>query len=349
MRRFASEPIMNGSDKVVSPANGELLDTPGRGRSLSPQPEGGEEKENFNDLPAMALKYDVPIEQIAGMRNVFTTFDVDGDGVVQAKEVGELLRSLNLVTSRKMIRCIVEVVDIDGDGSIDFGEFVALMARVKTEADRAVTPEAEDLGDEAEAEPSRPKLSMEEEAKHKLRQQALAAFQRAVQIMAFQQMTGDADAMREQVTKILRTPPDDRTEWELQRFLMWVEKFDFIQKLPPSSESDVRIEVCRCMTSVRAKADFELCNQGDKGDCMYILLAGQIDIFEDEVGQPKKLLVSQGEGTSFGELAIMGDESERFRTATVACKTDCTFGVLHRDDYRRFILKMRQVMRASKL
>jgi hypothetical protein len=54
------------------------------------------------------------------MRNVFNTFDVDGDGSVQAQEVGNLLRSLNLVTSRKMIRCIVEVVDTDGDGAVPF-------------------------------------------------------------------------------------------------------------------------------------------------------------------------------------------------------------------------------------
>ena len=57
-------------------------------------------------------------------------------------------------------------------------------------------------------------------------------------------MTGDATAMRDAVTKVLRTPPDERTEWELQRFLMWVEGFDFMQQLPPSEESDVRIEVC---------------------------------------------------------------------------------------------------------
>jgi hypothetical protein len=38
----------------------------------------------------------------------------------------------------------------------------------------------------------------------------------------------------------------------------------------------------------------------------------------------------------------MGDESERYRTATVVCKTECLFGIMQRSDYRRFILKMRQ-------
>ena len=111
------------------------------------------------------------------------------------------------------------------------------MGRVKTEADRAVTPQESDP--EGASPRASKALTMEEEAAIKFRQEALAAFQRAVTIMAFQQMTGDADAMREQVLQILRTPAEERTEWELQRFLMWVERFDFIQKLPPSNESDV--------------------------------------------------------------------------------------------------------------
>ena len=35
------------------------------------------------------------------------------------------------MTSRRMIRTIVEIVDIDGDGEIEFDEFVTLLARVK--------------------------------------------------------------------------------------------------------------------------------------------------------------------------------------------------------------------------
>jgi hypothetical protein len=44
------------------------------------------------------------------------------------------------------------------------------------------------------------------------------AWHAPLRVMA--QMTGDAAAMRDAVTKVLRTPPEERTEWELQRFLM---------------------------------------------------------------------------------------------------------------------------------
>ena len=85
----------------------------------------------------------LPQEQVASMRAVFEMFDLSGDGVIQAAEVGSILRRLNLVTSRRMIRTIIEIVDIDGDGELQFDEFVTLMARVKEEVDqgeRALLP-----------------------------------------------------------------------------------------------------------------------------------------------------------------------------------------------------------------
>ena len=85
----------------------------------------------------------LPQEQVASMRAVFEMFDLSGDGVIQAAEVGSILHRLNLVTSRRMIRTIIEIVDIDGDGELQFDEFVTLMARVKEEVDqgeRALLP-----------------------------------------------------------------------------------------------------------------------------------------------------------------------------------------------------------------
>ena len=47
-----------------------------------------------------------------------------------------LLRRLGLVTSRRLINVIIEITDIDGDGELQFEEFVTLMARVKEEAEQ---------------------------------------------------------------------------------------------------------------------------------------------------------------------------------------------------------------------
>lgn len=75
----------------------------------------------------------MPKEQLASMRAVFDMFDESGDGIIQPVEVGAMLRRLNLVTSRRLIKKIIEITDIDGDGELQFDEFVTLMARVKEE------------------------------------------------------------------------------------------------------------------------------------------------------------------------------------------------------------------------
>ena len=283
-------------------------------------------------------------KQLESMRNVFAVFDDDGDGQVNKNEIASKLMKLNLVTSRKMINAIMEVVDEDGDGEMDFNEFVELLGRVK--GDHSADDSAIELDADAAAE-ERKKISQEEKDKAALRQQALAAFQRAVTVLSFEQMAGDKEGLREEVLLVLNKLPNERTEWELQRLLMWAETFEFIQKMPPSSESDVRIEVCRFLTVNRAKTGTVLCRQGEKGDTMWIVMHGDIQVQEDGPGGVVNQLAEIGEGKSFGELAVMGDESERQRIATCVAKTDCVLGVLHRDIYRRLILKMHEEAKAD--
>lgn len=298
------------------------------------------------------LKSSMEKEQLLGMRNVFNTFDSDNDGIVVPQDIGTLLRKLGLVSSKKMVRVICEVVDINGDGEIDFGEFVSLMVQVKKLSSDDEMSETGDDDETLRAQPVRVKLSEEETAAFVLRQKAMTAFKQAVTIMAFQQMTGDADEMRDQVLKVLDTDPSLRTEWELQRLLMWLEtsELDFIQYLPPTSESDVRVQVCRCLTTKRFIPGQEIVHIGDKGDCMFIVLNGQADVVEerpsDKAGMPPdmQVIVSLGVGKSFGELAIIGeDQGDRDRSATCVAggRTPTVIGVLTRKDYRNFILKMR--------
>ena len=257
----------------------------------------------------------LPEEQVASMRAVFDMFDTSKDGVVQADEVGALLRQMNLVTSRRMIRTIVEIVDIDGDGEIDFGEFVTLLARVKQEVaavDDDPEEEEERLAEGADADdyPVFVKLTPEEKAAKKLRQQAMNAFQRAVTMMAFTHLAADDDALFAELMKVLSSPPMERTEWELQRLLLWAEHykkadgtvgFNFIQELPGPEESDVRIEVCRCMTVERFEEGATVMRQGEKGECMYIVLKGEVDVLVD-INGAEESVATLGEGNSVGDL-----------------------------------------------
>jgi calmodulin len=67
-------------------------------------------------------------EQINELRETFKMFDKSGDGQICAKELGTVMRQLGLSpTEDEIIEMILEV-DEDGNGEINFEEFVTIMA-----------------------------------------------------------------------------------------------------------------------------------------------------------------------------------------------------------------------------
>ena len=266
----------------------------------------------------------LPPDQVKSMQAVFDIFDTSRDGIVQANEIGAVLRRLNLITSRRMIRTIIEIVDIDGDGEIDFGEFVTLMARVKEEVEEESEPETEPDDDKPLIQ-----LTAEEKKAKADRQAALSAFQRAVTMMAFTHQSNNDEEMMTELLKVLETAPIERTEWELQRLLLWAENykkegraevgFKFIKDLPPPEESDVRIEVCRCMGVERFKEGKDICVQGEKGECMYVIMEGEVQVLAVLPDGREEHLAYMGSGNSIGELAVMSeDEADALRYASEA-------------------------------
>ncbi|KAJ2778542.1 Calmodulin [Coemansia javaensis] len=73
---------------------------------------------------------DAPSEQnIKELRDAFALFDKDNNGVITKDELGVLMRSLSHNPSEAEIRDMINEVDENGDGKIDFSEFIAMMAR----------------------------------------------------------------------------------------------------------------------------------------------------------------------------------------------------------------------------
>ena len=74
-------------------------------------------------------------EQIAEFKEAFSLFDKDGDGSITTKELGTVMRSLGQNPTEAELQDMINEVDADGNGTIDFPEFLALMARKMKDTD----------------------------------------------------------------------------------------------------------------------------------------------------------------------------------------------------------------------
>jgi calmodulin len=74
-------------------------------------------------------------EQIAEFKEAFSLFDKDGDGTITTKELGTVMRSLGQNPTETELNDMINEVDSDGNGTIDFPEFLSLMARKMRDTD----------------------------------------------------------------------------------------------------------------------------------------------------------------------------------------------------------------------
>ena len=96
---------------------------------------------------------DLTPAQIAEFREAFSLFDHDENGSVSTSELGEVLRSLGQNPTENELRDMVNEIDEDGNGTIEFMEFLILLtSKVKemskedeiTEAFKVIDRERDD-------------------------------------------------------------------------------------------------------------------------------------------------------------------------------------------------------------
>jgi calmodulin len=68
-------------------------------------------------------------EQITEFKEAFALFDKEGTGTISTKELGIVMRSLGQNPTDSELQDMVNEVDADGNGTIDFPEFLTMMAR----------------------------------------------------------------------------------------------------------------------------------------------------------------------------------------------------------------------------
>ena len=68
-------------------------------------------------------------EKISELNEAFKIFDKDKDGYITTKELGDIMKALGQNPSEAELQNLINEVDLEGNGTIDFKEFAGLMAR----------------------------------------------------------------------------------------------------------------------------------------------------------------------------------------------------------------------------
>jgi len=89
---------------------------------------------NANPFP-VTMADQLTEEQIAEFKEAFSLFDKDGDGTITTKELGTVMRSLGQNPTEAELADMINEVDADGNGTIDFPEFLTMMARKMKDTD----------------------------------------------------------------------------------------------------------------------------------------------------------------------------------------------------------------------
>ena len=63
-------------------------------------------------------------EQVAELKQAFAAMDTNGDGQVTKEELKSLLSQLGESIDDAVIDEMIKIADVNGDGKVDFNEFV---------------------------------------------------------------------------------------------------------------------------------------------------------------------------------------------------------------------------------
>lgn len=75
-------------------------------------------------------------EQVSEFKEAFKLFDKDLDGKITSNELGIVMRSLGQRPTDQELKNMVTIVDQDGNGTIEFNEFLNLMSHKAKETDK---------------------------------------------------------------------------------------------------------------------------------------------------------------------------------------------------------------------
>ncbi|KAG6480815.1 neo-calmodulin-like [Zingiber officinale] len=71
----------------------------------------------------------------AGHKEAFSLFDKDGDGCITVEELADVVRSLGHDPTKQELQDMIMEVDVNGNGTIEFNEFLSIMDRKMKEVE----------------------------------------------------------------------------------------------------------------------------------------------------------------------------------------------------------------------
>merc|ERR1712091_58549 len=74
-------------------------------------------------------------EQIEEIREAFNLFDADNSGAIDIRELKAAVRALGFEIKKEELKKMISDIDNDGNGDIDFGEFLEMMTGKMGEKD----------------------------------------------------------------------------------------------------------------------------------------------------------------------------------------------------------------------
>merc|ERR1711953_1404166 len=89
----------------------------------------GKRELNWRNFVNMSNTTKLSEKQIAEYEESFSFFDKDGDGLIQKHELGIVLRNIGMKPTEAELQDMVNEVDADHDGSVNFLEFLEMMSR----------------------------------------------------------------------------------------------------------------------------------------------------------------------------------------------------------------------------
>ncbi|XP_061608780.1 calcium-binding protein 8-like isoform X3 [Phyllopteryx taeniolatus] len=69
----------------------------------------------------------ISAEELGEIREAFRVLDRDGNGFISKQELGMAMRSLGYMPSEVELAIIMQRLDMDGDGQVDFEEFMTIL------------------------------------------------------------------------------------------------------------------------------------------------------------------------------------------------------------------------------